>query len=101
MHSGNATTQNDDFAGRQFLYPFERVTGDFDADRQLTINDVDLLIIEINAENVNVLQNDGTLLLKNIVLERRISPAFWIATAVFAGVLKALFLLTEKENPAN
>ncbi|MCA9217991.1 MAG: hypothetical protein KDB27_33200 [Planctomycetales bacterium] len=42
--------QNDDFAGRQFLYPFVRVTGDFDADEQLTVNDVDLLISEVDAE---------------------------------------------------
>ena len=42
--------QNDDFAGRQFLYPFVRVTGDFDADKEITVSDVDLLIDEINAE---------------------------------------------------
>lgn len=42
--------QTDEFAGRQFLYPFVRVTGDFDADKQLTINDVDLLINEINTD---------------------------------------------------
>ncbi|MFN2305031.1 MAG: hypothetical protein ACK2TV_14975, partial [Anaerolineales bacterium] len=49
-------------------------------------------IIQVNAENVNVLRAGGTLLLKNIVLERRISPAFWIATAIFAGVLVLIAL---------
>ncbi len=49
-------------------------------------------IVEIGAENVNVIRSGGTLLLKNIVLERRISPAFWIATAVFAGVLVLIAL---------
>jgi len=44
-------------------------------------------IVEISAENVDVLRHGGTLLLQNIVLDRRISPAFWIATAIFAIVL--------------
>jgi hypothetical protein len=39
--------QNDDFAGRQFLYPFVRVAGDFNADKSLTVEDVDLLLAEI------------------------------------------------------
>ena len=49
-------------------------------------------IVEISPENVNVLRNGGTLLLKNIILERRISLAFWIATAIFAGVLMLVAL---------
>ncbi len=44
-------------------------------------------IVEVNAENVAVLRNGGTLLLQNIVLERRISLAFWVATVVFVAVL--------------
>jgi hypothetical protein len=39
--------QNDDFAGRQFLYPFVRVPGDFNADKILTVEDVDLLLEEM------------------------------------------------------
>ncbi len=43
--------------------------------------------VPISGENVKVLKDGGTLLLPNIVLERRISPAFWIATAIFIIVL--------------
>ena len=39
--------QHDDFAGRQFLYPFVRVPGDFNADKELTVEDIDLLTAEI------------------------------------------------------
>ena len=39
--------QNDDFAARQFLYPFVKVTGDFNADKELTVEDIDLLTSEI------------------------------------------------------
>ena len=38
---------HDDFAGRQFLYPFVRVPGDFNADKELTVEDIDLLTAEI------------------------------------------------------
>jgi hypothetical protein len=50
--SPNKTTvplQNDDFAGRQFLYPFIRTPGDFNADSLLTVEDVDLLSAEIDS----------------------------------------------------
>jgi hypothetical protein len=39
--------QNDEYAGRQFLYPYVRVPGDFNADKILTVEDVDLLLAEI------------------------------------------------------
>jgi hypothetical protein len=42
--------QNDDFAARQFLYPFVRVVGDFNGDKAVTIQDIDLLIAEIHAQ---------------------------------------------------
>ena len=42
--------QNDDFAGRQFLYPFVRVPGDFNADKELTVEDIDLLTAEIQKD---------------------------------------------------
>ena len=38
--------QNDEFAGRQFLYPFVRIPGDFNADKILMVEDVDLLLDE-------------------------------------------------------
>lgn len=44
------TLQNDDFAGRQFLYPFVRVPGDYDGDQTLTSNDIDLLSLEIEKD---------------------------------------------------
>ena len=37
--------QNDEFAGRQFLYPFVQ-RGDFNADKSLTVEDIDLLSAE-------------------------------------------------------
>jgi hypothetical protein len=43
--------QNDEFAGRQFLYPFVRVPGDFNGDSLLSVEDVDLLSAEIKAED--------------------------------------------------
>jgi hypothetical protein len=49
-YSGSRKTSNlkaDDFAGRQFLYPFVRVPGDFDGDSLLTVDDVDALSSEI------------------------------------------------------
>ena len=39
---------NDEFAGRQFLYPYIRVTGDFDADQNLSAADIDLLFAELD-----------------------------------------------------
>ena len=42
--------QNDDFAGRQFLYPFVRVPGDFNGDKELTVDDIDLLTAEIRQD---------------------------------------------------
>ena len=42
--------QHDDFAGRQFLYPFVRVTGDFNGDKELTIEDIGLLTAEIRKD---------------------------------------------------
>lgn len=53
---------NDDFAGRQFLYPFVRTPGDFDADSLLTIQDVDLLSAEIDSPEPRLwfdLNDDG------------------------------------------
>ena len=41
--------QNDDFAGRQFLYPFVRVPGDFNGDTLLSVQDIDLLSAENGA----------------------------------------------------
>lgn len=41
--------QNDDFAGRQFLYPLIGTPGDFDGDTLLTTRDIDLLSAEIEA----------------------------------------------------
>ena len=38
---------NDAFAARQFLYPFVRVPGDFNADKVLTVEDIDLLSLEM------------------------------------------------------
>ena len=42
--------QHDDFAGRQFLYPFVRVPGDFNGDKELTVEDIDLLTAEIRKD---------------------------------------------------
>ena len=47
LHPG---PQNDDFAGRQFLYPFVRVPGDFNGDKELTVEDLDLLTAEIRKD---------------------------------------------------
>lgn len=44
---GASILQNDEYAARQFLYPFVRVPGDFNADKTLTVEDVDLLLSEI------------------------------------------------------
>lgn len=55
--------KNDEFAGRQFLYPFVRVPGDFNADKLLSVEDVDLLTAEINAESPRLwfdVNGDGT-----------------------------------------
>ena len=38
--------QNDEFAGRQFLYPFVPTAGDFNGDSTLTVEDIDLLTTE-------------------------------------------------------
>ena len=42
--------QNDDFAGRQFLYPFVRVPGNFNGDKDLTVEDIDLLSTELRQD---------------------------------------------------
>jgi hypothetical protein len=42
--------QHDEFAGRQFLYPFVREPGDFNADKSLTVEDIDLLSAEIRKD---------------------------------------------------
>ncbi|MFC1759388.1 PEP-CTERM sorting domain-containing protein [Planctomycetota bacterium] len=54
--------QNDDFAARQFLYPFVRVPGDFNADKQISAEDIDLLTAEIGIDTPRHwfdLTNDG------------------------------------------
>ena len=43
--------------------------------------------VQLSAASVDILKSGGTLLMPRIVLERRISPAFWIATAIFILVL--------------
>lgn len=42
---------------------------------------------ELTADQVQVLQNGYSLTLEPLAVERKITPAFWIASAVFLGVL--------------
>ncbi|MGD9144944.1 MAG: SLC13 family permease [Anaerolineae bacterium] len=43
--------------------------------------------VALSAETVEVLRAGTSIVLPDVILQRRLTPAFWIATAVFAGVL--------------
>ena len=53
--------------------------------------------MEVTAENVEQLNAGRSIRLPNIELARRITPGFWVATLVFAGVL-ALIALEKLHN---
>lgn len=68
---------NDEFAGRQFLYPFIKVTGDFDTDQNLSTADIDLLFNELEASEPRAwfdVNGDG------VVNEE--DPNFWVTSLI-------------------
>jgi hypothetical protein len=64
---------NDEFAARQFLYPFVRVPGDFNGDKMVTAEDLDLLSAEVRLD-----ERRGWFDLNADQIVNQLDVSFWV-----------------------